>query len=45
VEGHEYDDTLELLAVADALREGDSFSPEVWQLIGRHRCAGLLPKT
>lgn len=44
VEGHEYDDALELLAVADALREGDSLSPEVWCLIGRHRCAGKLQK-
>lgn len=44
VESHEYDDALGLLAVADSLGEGDSLSAEVWQLIGRHSCAGKLQK-
>lgn len=42
IETHEYDDALGLLAVAEGLRDEDSLSPEVWQLIGRHTCMAKL---
>ena len=44
VKGHTYDETLALLAVIEAMQNDDSFSPEVWQLIGGHNCSGKLQK-